>query len=175
MSKHQSAQATSLKEIINHVGKFVEATKKEFEGLTSWMLHRREREQKERHGSIHPGRVPVSKHGHMSLALEGRQTHFQSRCVMKKSKSYRPMARTIVSFIIPTTTIVDLLLINRIIIGQHTSRVKKPSVMCKIGRRRARRCFSRLKKKMSLCRTQIRPMQPGNEISLSRQFQNSSN
>jgi hypothetical protein len=52
MPEHPSTQATSLEEIINRVSRSVEATKKEFEGLTSWLLHRGEHERKEIHESI---------------------------------------------------------------------------------------------------------------------------
>jgi hypothetical protein len=39
MSELSSAQLTSLTEIIDRVSNTVEATTKEFENLTSWLLH----------------------------------------------------------------------------------------------------------------------------------------
>jgi hypothetical protein len=69
-----SAQLTLLTEIIDRVSNSVEATTKEFKNLTSWLLHRGERECKERHGFIHTRKVLTKKNGHRSLKPEDRQT-----------------------------------------------------------------------------------------------------
>jgi hypothetical protein len=68
MSNISIAQLASLEEIINHVSNSMEATTREFECLTSWLLHREERKRKGRCGFIH------DKHGHKSLAPGGCRT-----------------------------------------------------------------------------------------------------
>ena len=79
ISKYPSAQATSLEEVINYVNRSVEATKKEFEDLTSWLLHRGEYEREEKCGFVHAEKVPVNEHGNRNFTLENHETHSQSK------------------------------------------------------------------------------------------------
>jgi hypothetical protein len=173
MSKHPSAQATSLEEVINCVNSSVEAIKKEFESLTSWLLHQGKCERKEKHGSISAGKVLEKEHGHESFTPKTAEhapridgTFPLGSHIVRKSKSYKPMAKIIASLTTPTTAVVSLPPINRILAGQHTSNTRKLSlaVMCEIGRRKARMWLPKLRKKTcapwstSLYQTPIRPV-----------------
>jgi hypothetical protein len=139
ISELSSAQLTSLKEITDRVSNSVEATTKEFENLTSWLLHRGERECKERHGFIQTRKVPVKKHSHRSLNPGDRQTRSQGRWdvhpwdpCFEEIQKFQPYGESRGKLHCHT----NLLLINRIIVGQYMSKTKKPSVA---GREKAER------------------------------------
>jgi hypothetical protein len=63
-----NTQLTPLEEIIDRVNSAVEITTREFQYLTSWLLHRGERRQRERHGFSHLR----GGDDHQSVATEGR-------------------------------------------------------------------------------------------------------
>jgi hypothetical protein len=62
-----STQLTPLEEIIDRVNSAIEITTREFECLTSWLLHRGERRRKERHGFSQIR----GEDSHHNLATEG--------------------------------------------------------------------------------------------------------
>jgi hypothetical protein len=54
-----STQITLLEEVIHYVSRSIEATMKELEDLTSWLLHREEVELEERRKSIRASKALV--------------------------------------------------------------------------------------------------------------------
>jgi hypothetical protein len=75
MSNIPNTQLTPLEEVIDRVNNAVEITTREFEYLTSWLLHQGEHRRKERHGfsQIRSG------DSHQNLATEGRQTQVRGK------------------------------------------------------------------------------------------------
>jgi hypothetical protein len=70
-----NTQLTPLEEVIDRVNSVVEITTREFEYLTSWLLHRGECRQKERRGFSQIRGEDCNQ----NLATEGSQTKLRGR------------------------------------------------------------------------------------------------